>query len=437
MRRALIDALAIVALVATVLVACLVSHGQQVLSDEQVNRIRQHLPKLLDPEFDEALHSPDMIWYEGSRVYQLGFTISADGEAGNVGMVGLADSLQNISGEFPDAGRPDGFGGNLNAKDANSWPWMPQPGGTARSNNVSHIKGLLLPKRDDGTFWPIVVHRTELEGVFQPRPTVTGTDFRVPVGTKVLELITVDDNEAQQHYVAEIRWRIREPDSIGVEIFRPFPRAADLAEYLSATNHDKTGQVGTLHRHLLDDTTVVSMRLTDQTSGNNAFGTQRGSAFDVRAGVDKLPPIPAEVVRRALDDKRLSGFASALGVDWKPNCAAPTADGFHIVPSNYSGSFLGNDRVSCANCHKHSLASARKFAFANGKYGWLRGNKPEIADDGSLKRGGFLSVDLWSQAARTRGPNLNFQFKPEWDGVVCEMYDPQKHPRHMYFLEDE
>jgi len=402
------------------------------LGKKSVDRIRQHLPRLLDEEFDEALHSPDMVWYESSRSYQLGFSISADREGGR-GVVGIADSTRNISGDFPESRQPHGFGGNLNAKDANSWPWLPSPGGTHRSDNVSHVKGLLLPEKPGGGRWPIIVYRTELEGVFSPQPTVTGTDFTLPIGSKVVELITVDDTAEKQHYVCEVRWRFREPGSVSVELFRPFPRAADLAEFLGGiATTDLSVQV--LREHCLDTSTVSPARLRDRYPGNRAFGTKRGDAFDVRDGVDLLPRASADIIRLALDTKRSEGFESALGVQWKPGCTAPTADSFHIVPVNYDGAFVGSDSVSCANCHRHALVSARRFDPQNGKYGWLRGNKPVVSEDLSLERGGFLSIDVWSEELQTSAADTRFKLNERLEAMgLVEFYNASKHPRDVYF----
>lgn len=398
--------------------------AQQIMSTEQLQRIESHLPKVEPGIVRDVLNDPTGVWYDRTSMgvaYQLGTGTLFDREFASTGRLGIANAMLNMSPDFPERTKRDGFGGNISALDFSSFPWNPVPGGTHRSPNVDSVKKFWLPKRPNGQPWPVIVYEAELEGFLSPTPTVTGYDWTFPIGTVFLEPITTNDAATKQHYVCSIRARVRAKDYWTVEIMAPFRTPEELRAAIERLRPKWREDIKlvTFVKHLEDGkTTPASLR--DRTAGNPRFRTKRGDAFSVSAQVDVLPALDRTLVAELLDT---TVFQASAGYEWKPGCAAPTTiSDFHIVPQNYDGTFVGLDSASCAKCHDGAQISARRHEAGNQKYGWGRGNKE-----------GILSWHPFEPSGLTRLANPNVKLRQAWvDAGLVEFYDPQKHPSHIY-----
>lgn len=397
----------------------------QIMPASKIRLIESHLPRIEPGLVRDVIEDPTGVWYDIESMgvaYQIGTTISADQEFAQTGMIGVANAFFNVSGEFPDNRKPNGFGGNLNAMDSGSFPWSPKPGGTKSSSNVESVKRFWLPKKDDGSPWPVVWFKTELEGVFNPEPTVTGFDWTFPIGTVFLEFIFVNDAASQQHYVAEIRARIREEDHWDVEIMKPFRNADDLRKAIvdARPRWRESPELVAFVSHLQNNRTVKTASLSDNTPGNRVFGTRPGDAFKATAKFDPLPPLDRKLVAELLDTTE---FKKSVGFEWKPGAVAPTtSSAFHIVPEDYDGAFVGFDSIGCANCHRSTQISARRHNPQSGKYGWARGN-----------RGGILSWQPFALQSLTNFANPTPQMRPEFvNAGMLERFSKAKHPESVY-----
>lgn len=393
--------------VALFVVFCLSVSAQQIMSPEAIARIEAHLPRMEPGFVRDTLESPDKIWYDRDSMgiaFQAGAGTNWNLPFASTGRLGIANGK---------------FLGNINTMEQSSFPWNPAPGGTHRSPNVDSVKCFVLPRKPDSSFWPVIVFKDELEGFFNPTQTVTGLDWLFPIGAKFVEPITVNDEEAKQHYICIVRGRLRLYDSWEVESMAPFRTEDELIRAIVSLRPDWLG-----------DPTLVSFvtrvphldkvsRLSDTSPGNRNFGTKSGDAFNKVAVIDILPALDKGLIGELLDTTE---FKSSAGYEWLPNCNAPTAKVFHVVPEEYDGAYISIDSTGCANCHNGTQISARRHDPNNGKKGWVRGNKE-----------GIISWHPFEPSSLTPIPNPNVKLRQKWvDAGVVAFYDPERHPKSVY-----
>ena len=421
----------------------------QVATQAEIRAFKELLPAVAESsiieDIEKRLHSDDMIWYTKKSMppaYQVG-----NGFQGNIGPLHLGDANINISRDFPGEGeKANGKGGNANI----DFPWGQAPGGTMASDLVRDYKGMLLPRvtakqaekynLKEGDFWPIVVTVEDYPDAFfnsYPPPQGRGFDrgitWAFPVDTMFVEVIT-------QHYkgmdfVFEIRIRYREPGEWAVDIFRPFSSPKELANKIKKLRPDWRGQSNL--RSLVADLENSGKLLSEARLKDNHVGGER--AFDERSKVDVLPPINDD--RLAMELLVNSAFGSTLGYNWRKGAVAPTTDSdtLHIVPKNYDGAFLGGDRQSCMECHKHAGMEARRFDPQRGWYGYVRGSPSEAILSMHPFEPSFYTGKMRSEEPLVRQRfggirdiNEN-SLRKAWvrEGII-QLYDRQKHPVAVY-----
>ena len=322
-------------------------HAQvQLLSDSEMRHIRSVLPEVADAEIADMIEDRERtVWYN-SRVMPAFYR---DGNR-------FVDVNYNVSGDAGERRKPHGQGGNPNV----DFPWQLTPGGTHRSQ-VTDFKAFRLPRQRGGGVAPITVNRG---------------NWAFPDGTEFLEVVMLKG--PTRRYVFDIRMRFldrtQSPVGLGIRIARPFPRSIDLADAIKS-----------LRPHWRQDTTLVRAVATLEAEFPLYEGRLRNAhprrLFDVSAGVDVLPYLPADVVHDLLTK---TPFESAEGEVWREGtngvtAFAPTVEsGFSIVPVNFDGTFLGTTAESCMNCHKDILMSARVIEPRRGWYDRVRGNGPRL-----------------------------------------------------------
>ncbi len=372
------------------------SRPARLVSQQQEDHLRSSLPKVDDPAVQRMLDDPTLILYtdrEMPRAYQFW--------SGDLQGVHLAS--YNIS-----AGDGEPFG-NGNRE----FPWG-APAGTHRTKNVSSFRFLWLPRDEDGKPLPVVWHRKRLPG-----DSSTGYAWLFPVGTVVGEVLLMrgpDDIRC----TFEMRTRTRESDSWGVDVFRPFPRAVDLAERIKQLrpNWQENESLVALCRHLEEPVEFDTHTLSDRQPGRRTFSQS--------AGIDNLPELTDNQLVSELLTKTV--FRSALGGHWKMDASgnkafAPTTTAaFHIVPANYDAGFVEVDRQSCMRCHETVNQSVDRFDSLREWYGRIRGS------DGIFSFHPF-SLDSLSD----NGFGRSIQMRKELvDGGVLEEFDPALHRNSVY-----
>jgi hypothetical protein len=313
------------------------------MSQARHDRLRRLLPSVDSPEIQEILNDDRLILYteeEMPKAYQ-----DWDG-----GLPGVHSPDYNIS-----ANSSEPFGnGNV------EFPWG-SPAGTHRTQNVSTFRFLWLPTDEQGETLPVVWYRP-----YSSR----GYSWTFPVGAVVGEVLVLRGPD-DKGYTFELRVRRREYGEWAVDVFRPFPTAADLAERIAALRpYWKDDEALTkLVSHLQDPVEMKKHKLSDE---------HPRLTFEQSMGIDSLPS--------AGDDKLVAEllleteYQSVLGVEWRRDgdglrtFAPTTKSDFHVVPAKYDAGFVEVDRISCMRCHETVGQHVRDFEFGRDWYGRVRGS---------------------------------------------------------------
>lgn len=390
------DAIALRLVLATMLALCESPARGQLMTAEQVAAIRSRLPALEAREWHDDLHSPDVVWYQlhtMPRAYQ---------HAG-----GFHSPKYNISADPSDSPIRHGEGGNANVQ----FPWL-HAGGLDHSVTADTATGLLLPPTWNGKRWPVVVWQGALPG-HPGMGRETALRWMFPKGATLFEVIMHPVGGTQK--VCEVRARLREIDSWDVGLFRPYPTSADLAAELERID---AGRFSRQIHQLRGPPTIQLVSVVDRANRSRpAFPAAKAVATFV-------PELPADVVAKLLSRP----FRDSLGAEWARStsgeiCYAPTAaTEEQIVPRHYMASILGTDSDSCQQCHRTVAQHARTFDSARGWYGHVRGDDDVFS---------FHPVepDSISYNGATLRPRLR---KALLDAGVIAVYDPAKHPPHVY-----
>ncbi|MFM9961465.1 MAG: hypothetical protein ACKV2Q_09580 [Planctomycetaceae bacterium] len=241
------------------------------------------------------------------------------------------------------------------------FPWR-TPGGLDFAESVTdEFRFIWLPKRGDGTPWPVVIYRDQLEksdSVNMPIPT--GYRWIFPADTVIGEVLVMKFSDGML-YTYEMRVRTRELDDWDVEIFRPFPTLESLKQRIA----DLRPGAEVLTKFDSAEMTIESLEDREHPR----------RAFQATATTYRLPPIPNDLAKQLLST---TPFRSSVGEAFvegsKSRAFAPTAEHQEsIVPPKYLATFLGSERESCANCHQHTLRHVDRFQNSEW-YGYIRGS---------------------------------------------------------------
>ena len=415
MRSALI-------LAATTLLLAVPANGQLMNPRKQAALVRM-LPRLEDRQFDAVLHNRRMLWYTNAEI-----PAAFQHAIGN----GYVDTtfhyvFHNFSGDdderiFDVDARGMMGGGNANQE----FPWNVAPGGSHNAVGVNSYKGLLLPLDANGRMLPVVYFRQDLParggnerivrgGGVLPTGRINGMNrgwgWVFPVDSILVEVLTMRDSRKYDHPFA-VRFRIREHNAWGVEIFRPFATHDQLVkamESLPGPNKTRTAAIKSLRGY----TTVSMERLIDRRH-------RKQITFDVTAGIAPLPEISEPDVLALIDRP----FVSCLGAKWRGEAIAPSnrTGKFNIVPPNHFAAFAGNERESCMRCHETVNFHATAFEQPRGWYGRVRGS------DGIFS---FHPIELSSISADGTPRRVVIRSALLNAGIVSR-YDADKHDSETY-----
>lgn len=366
------------------------------MSAAKERELRKHLPRVSDQRIQVVLDDPQLVLYteeEMPRAYQQW--------VGDLQGIHRAD--YNIS-----ANDSEPFG-NGNRE----FPWS-HPAGTHRSRGVSSFRFLWLPRDDEGRRLPVVWYRKQLRG-----DTTTGYAWTYPVGAMVGEVLILQGPDGRG-YTFEMRLRIREIGAWGVDVFRPYPEAKDLAGRIKELRPEWSEDPDLLRsvKHLEEPARLRMHTLSDRQPGRKTFHQ--------RMGLDVLPAIEDDgLVAELLTD---TTFDSALGLNWRDGAggmrtAAPTTlAGFHVVPPNYDAAFIEVDSVSCLRCHETVNQGVNEFDAGRDWYGRIRGS------DGIFS---FHPFALESISGNGYGSGVRMRAELESAGIIAR-YDRSRHPRSIY-----
>jgi hypothetical protein len=168
----------------------------------------------------------------------------------------------------------------------------------------------------------------------------------------------------------EIRTRTRHAKGWAMNVFRPFPRALDLANRIK--------QLRPGWRMSVDLRAMIAF-LNDNSTLRPATLRAQGalaSTFQQDGFVDVLPDFADDQLVREL--LTTTPFASAYNTSWKRNgeqraFAASTNSQMSIVPDNYMAGLLQVTDEACMRCHQETGRLVSEFYFDLYLYGELWG----------------------------------------------------------------
>ncbi len=331
----------------------------ELLPEAKVSQILTHLPPIWDNSLRETLDSPDTMFYDKTVIvpgYQDSF---GDGTQLVIGF-----RPNTIKPVFIDLAVPGGHG-NLFIRPGEFHFPFGRTGGVDDAANTWVVDFWRLP-RENGKFLPVVYKYRE------PNAYTHRWEWMFPVGTVFGELIFITDSRGQSH-VFEIRTRTRELRSWAVDVFRPFPTAADFADALELKRREKPAwtssvSITKLVSHLRDNNTL-SRRSLSAVHFSGAFDKTEG-------GVDLMPGLEDDSILAEMLHE--TTFRSARNTVWKKNAsmkayAGSTAAPFHIVPRNYNASFFEVTDQFCTRCHENAGRPFRDYYPQIMAYGELWG----------------------------------------------------------------
>lgn len=370
----------------------------QLAAPEHEAAYRAMLPNVTDPAIRAVLADPFLILYtdrEMPPAYQ--------GWEGII--IGVHSPFYNISAGGDRGPRGLGFG-NANRE----FPWS-VPAGTHDAKGVGVVRFLHLPREGTG-------RGSQEPGLLQPvvwwGDNARGYQWSYPVGAVFGEVLYLTHKD-RGDYTFELRVRIRAKDRWNVNVYRPFPTAADLSSAIKSLRPKWTDDpaLRAFIKHLAKLPTGQLKILEDNQVNERVFQNMRQ--------VDSLPPLDESLVAELLSS---TPFSSALRKQWKAgNDApfAPTTDAeFHVVPRGYAAGHVAVSNVSCARCHDGTGKAARRFDAGRDWYGRVRGSD------------GIFSFHPFAPASISRN---GFQFLPTMNAAlagIVERFDGAKHPADVY-----
>jgi hypothetical protein len=375
-----------------------VHQAARLMSADKEQRMRRFLPQVESARIQQILDSPDLILYTESEMPKAYQHWSGD-------LQGVHSPDYNISAV---PGEPYG-NGNV------EFPWG-TPAGMHRTAGTTSLRFLWLPRDEHGRRLPVVWYRK-----LHPGDSTPGYAWIFPVGAVVGEVLGLRGPDGHD-YPFELRVRIRERGEWSVDIFRPYPRAADLSSRIKDLRPAWSGNTSLVRlvEHLDSNQRPPFRTLADRQPATRVFRQTMG--------VDTLPPAGDDQL--VVELLTMQPFRSALGEYWRTYAedtyvAAPTTDApFHIVPANYDGAFLEVDRAACARCHETTGQRVDIFDPGRDWYGRIRGSDRIFSfhpfEPSSISHNGF------GQPVAIRGALV--------DAGVLEAFDRSRHPNSVYHV---
>jgi len=300
------------------------------------------------------------------------------------------------------------------ANDGNHrFPWA-KPGGLQRVKGVGGFRFISLPEDALGVK-PIIYFNAKLDKSIDRNNSLV---WMFPIGTVVGEVFTQTGPDGLD-YTWEMRTRTRERDDWDAEVYRPFPNAKSLIEGIKTLRPEWETEQAT--RQVIDDLAALrNLRTETLTDSQNVTRIFRSTA-----GVYPLPKMEAALVNDLLMNATFESTAGLPFFEGGNNVAAlaPTnpGKGWNIVPVNFDGAFVGNDRRSCMECHETFGMNQRRVDGT-----WVGGRGEELHFKGSDGIGSF-------RPTTNRFDGSLPEIRPELlAGGFVARYNPEVHTKELY-----
>ena len=379
----------------------------QLMRPDVAERWRAAMPLVDSRQLQDILYDPATLFYTDAEMPPL----FQDG-GGRV-----FHTEQNI------AANPDPHG-NCNRE----FPWL-HTAGTDNVRGLHTLKFISLPRKSDGTRWPVVAFSRRIPSRISNE---TGTfQWLFPKGTIVGEILCETAHNGA-FYPFEIRTRTKTADTWEVDTLKPFPTKAHLVAKLREMGQDKWADT-------VDTTKIfVARPMVDRQVARAVFREPNGT-------VDLLPKFGNdEFVVKLLTE---TTFKSSAGTQWDSDgarvCYAPaSAEDFSIVPKGYAGGVVRIDNQSCTRCHETTARHAEEFAPNVGQSDFrafrTTGPIPTHREWYGRERGSDGIFSFYPFNPRVVGGlGSGYTMRPELvqAGVIAN-FNTRQHPSSMYYYLD-
>lgn len=320
---------------------------RQIIPAAALARVKAALPRVQDPALVALLADSQTLWYDADV---------------------LKESYQDSVGASSNDHWPDLVAGDeqtifgLHDRANHRWQFpFATTFGTDASTNLRVEHFVAFPQTEGHVQTVTINHeirnadRPEWRWTYQPG-TVFGEVLFVTDGTALLP--------------TEIRVRTRTADGWATNAFRPFPRAADLAEAIKQLRPDwqSSPKLQAMISFLGNPSTLKPASLEAQAA--------LAPTFSQSGYLDTLPDFQDDALVRTL--LTTTPFKSAYLTAWKTDgdkttFAASTTSRLSIVPTNYTGGLIEVSDDSCMRCHKETSRLVSDFYDALYLYGEIWG----------------------------------------------------------------
>jgi hypothetical protein len=247
-------------------------------------------------------------------------------------------------------------------------------------------------------------------------------EWMFPAGTVFGEALFLDEGGVL--YPFEFRTRTRALDGWINDIYRPFPRAVDLADAIEARG-GTSAALQALVGQLRDETNLAAYQVKN---------THFPGAFPTRdAGLDTLPALGGADADFMHDLMMTPPFRSVRGIAWKSGngktaYAAGAAGRGTIVPKGYNAAAVEVSEASCDVCHRDAGRPFETWYDNILAYGELWGND-EIFTWHPFTLANF--VDAQGKVVNFNHDNRVIRTDLKTAGLVAP-YSPAMHPANVY-----
>jgi hypothetical protein len=306
-----------------------------VMPPQRLGQIAGRMPCVADGWLRDTIESADTVWYDKASLvpgYQDSF---GDNVVTPIGM-----RPNTIDPELINLAVPGGHAQIFQAMGVFHFPF-----GTP----IGPVEDVVVvdfwqPPRDGAGFWPVVWWRRD------PNEYTHRVEWMFPAGTHFGEMLFMRGSDGALDPF-EIRTRTRTTSQWEVDIYRPFPRAADLGAAIEARRADKpewasNAELDALVAHLANTTTLDAEELR---------ATHFASAFATRDGWrDVLPDVTGDARELIRELLRTTPFVSARGIPWKESGASKAwaSTGGVISPEGFNAGTVEVSEQSCDSCHQ-------------------------------------------------------------------------------------
>ena len=377
----------------------------QIIPTATLEDYKKALPVTGFEALNNMMKSPNTFWYDKDTMKPSYQDSVGDG---SYTPVGARFNTKAASVIVPE-------GRKLFSADGKFWSYpLGHTAGTDNSTNIKVVNFMSLPVKD-GKRLP-VVYKTINDRNGKGGLGVAKWTWVYPVGTTFGEMIYIKHSSGQL-YPAELRTRTRYLNGWAMNVYRPFPTAASLAEAIKAKkpNFAAESNLKSMVGHL-----ESTGNMTTKSVNSPAFK----NIFTASAGLDVLPEFNDEELVKDLLTK--TTFVSSYGTAWKNSdglkaFAASTKETFSVVPVNYEANLIEVSDESCTRCHKETGRAISDFASSAVLYGDVWGEDQ------------IFSFHPYDESKFSNFNTENRSIRPELaQGGIVVKFEADKHPSSIY-----